>query len=207
MMTNYPRNRGRRVPVYRFSSGEPGAERDQPSPGDSTGRPGYVQKLEDEVARLTELVEEKDQQARESAVRARLAAEDLERAKERIRKDASKALEQKKRALLSEFLDIVDDLDRALEAALLADEGTAVADGVAMVRRRFLAKLEQQSITRIAAVGEPFDPERHEALSAVNVTDPDKDGVVLGEIRPGYTIGDETLRPAGVAVGKLASPS
>ena len=163
--------------------------------GDDTG----------EIARLTRLVEEKDQRARESAVQARLAMEELERAKERIRKDASKELEQRRRGIIADFLDVLDDLDRAMEAAGSDEQDSAVAQGVELVKKGFLAKLARHDVTPIEARGQPFDPACHEALSMVPVTEADQDGVIVGVIRRGYRIGDEVLRPATVAVGKLAS--
>ena len=51
--------------------------------------------------------------------------------------------------------------------------------------------------------GERFDPQRHEAIALVPVTDPAQDGQVIDVMREGYLIGDEVLRPAAVAVGKL----
>jgi molecular chaperone GrpE len=64
--------------------------------------------------------------------------------------------------------------------------------------------LGQFGVTHAAARGEVFDPNRHEAIALVPVTDAAQDGRVIDVMREGYLIGDETLRPAGVAVGKLS---
>jgi molecular chaperone GrpE len=55
----------------------------------------------------------------------------------------------------------------------------------------------------VPALGERFDPERHEAMTLVPVSDPAQDGRVVGVMREAYSIGEDMLRPAGVAVGKL----
>lgn len=222
VMTSYWSHGARRVPVR--SAGEPdsnarnrsswaasGPDRPEPEPEpvrlheqparattDETSSEGA-----DEIRRLTRLVEEKDQRARESAVQARLAMEELERAKERIRKDASKELEQRKRGVIADFLDVLDDLERAMEATS-AEPDSAVARGVELVHKGFLARLGKHDVTAIPALDQPFDPTCHEALSTVPVIDAEKDGVVIGVIRRGYRIGDEVLRPAKVAVGKMA---
>jgi molecular chaperone GrpE len=70
------------------------------------------------------------------------------------------------------------------------------------VRRQFLGKLEGMGVRRIEADGQPFDPALHEAVTAVPVSDADRDGQVVGVIRQGYRINDEVLRPAAVAVAK-----
>ncbi|MEM9491841.1 MAG: nucleotide exchange factor GrpE, partial [Myxococcota bacterium] len=166
-----------------------------------------IDTLQAEVTRLEALVAEKDQRARESAVLARQAGDELERAKERIQRESRKELTQKKRSMLLVFLDVLDDLDRAIDA-VKGDSSTAsddVVGGIELVRKGFLSRLARLGVTHLPAQGQPFDPDRHEALSLVPVTEPEQDGAVVGVIREGYLIDDETLRPAGVAVGKLAS--
>jgi molecular chaperone GrpE len=180
--------------------------------------------LEAEIERLHKLVEEKDQLAREAAVQARVAGEELERAKERIRRDADKELEQRKRGMLLAFVEVLDDLDRALDAARhcqgtpaaqgsVAPPGAgartiqatpALVQGVDLVRKGFLARLAQFGVTPLPSLGQRFDPGRHEALSMVPVRDPENDGLVQGVVREGYRIGDEILRPAAVAVGRYS---
>ena len=63
-------------------------------------------------------------------------------------------------------------------------------------------RLGQLGVTHAPALGQKFDPVRHEALAMVPVADPALDGRVIDVMREGYLIGDDTLRPAGVAVGK-----
>ena len=155
-----------------------------------------------ELTRLRELVEEKDQHAREAAVRARQAEEELERAKKRIRKESLKELERRRRDMLLSFLEVLDDLDRAREAAAESEPDSAVTQGVELVRKGFLDRLARYDVVHVPSLGQPFDPMRHEAMSMVPTDDCDKDGIVVGVIREGYAIGDQTLRPASVAVGK-----
>jgi molecular chaperone GrpE len=73
------------------------------------------------------------------------------------------------------------------------------------VRDLFLSRLASYQVVRFHDDGAPFDPRRHEAVSIVPVTDPALDDHVVSVIRPGYGIGDDVLRPATVAVGRLAS--
>jgi molecular chaperone GrpE len=77
-----------------------------------------------------------------------------------------------------------------------------VLQGVEMVRRQFLGKLDGLGVKRIESDQQPFDPALHEAISSVPAASPDQDGLVVGTVRAGYRIGDEVLRPAAVAVAK-----
>lgn len=156
-------------------------------------KPSYVQELE---ARLAA----KDEELRATIARYREANAEFEQARVRMRRDVAKDVERGTRAILADLLDVVDNLDRAIDAARTGTPGTALLQGVEMVRSQFLAKLDGHGVRTIDALGRPFDPGRHEAATTVPVTDPGQDGFVVGVIRQGYTIGDEVLRPAVVAV-------
>jgi len=178
-------------------------------------KPTYVEELERQLA-------EKDQQLQDTIARYREATREFDTVKARIRRDVLKDVERGKGAILAELLDVVDNLDRAIDAARLApglkagsptpdSGGTAglqtgggrLLEGVEMVRDQFLAKLEGLGVKRMAPLGKPFDPARHEAATIVPVTDPAQENAVLGVIRQGYELNGEVLRPALVAVGQL----
>jgi molecular chaperone GrpE len=72
-----------------------------------------------------------------------------------------------------------------------------------MVRAQFLSKLDGHGVRPLDAAGQRFDPSRHEAATVVPVADPAQDGLVVGVIRRGYTLRDEVLRPAVVAVASF----
>jgi molecular chaperone GrpE len=165
---------------------------------DAARKPSYVEELERKVA-------ESEKQAQEYIARYRQAAHEFEDARARMRKELAKDAERSRREVLVSLLEVVDNLDRAIEAARnsprLAADGDPLLQGVEMVRRQFLAKLDAFGITRIESAGEPFDPILHEAVATVP-GDPSSDGRVAGVIAQGYRIGDEVLRPALVAVSK-----
>ena len=96
----------------------------------------------------------------------------------------------------------MDNLDRAIESARQATSPEALLQGVELVRRQFLSKLEGLGVKRIETAGASFDPLVHEAVTTVPAASPDQDGRVVGVVRHGYTIGDDVLRPASVAVAK-----
>jgi molecular chaperone GrpE len=127
-----------------------------------------------------------------------------------MRKELAKDAERSRREVLIGLLEVVDNLDRAIGAALRLRSGqardehadAALLQGVELVRDQFLAKLDGFGVKRIASEGAVFDPQLHEAVSAVPAADPAQDGLVVGVVRHGYRIGDEVLRPALVAVAK-----
>jgi molecular chaperone GrpE len=161
-------------------------------------KPTYVEELEQRLA-------EKDKELQDAIGRYRQAASEFEESRLRLRREISKDIERGRRELLADLLDVVDNLDRALDAARTntgGDKLDALIQGVELVRRQFLAKLEGFGVTRIESHGQPFDPSLHEAISAVPSSDPAEDGLVVGVVRHGYRIGDDVLRPAAVAVAK-----
>jgi molecular chaperone GrpE len=135
---------------------------------------------------------------------ARSAGEVSER-RRRVRSGAgaaaqggTKDVERGRRALIVSFLEVLDNLDRAIESAAGRDSDPLVL-GVSLVRQQFLSTLEGLGVTRIDPTGQPFDPVRHEAVSTIAAAGAQA-GTVAGVVRPGYLIGDEVLRPAQVAV-------
>lgn len=158
-------------------------------------KPTYVEQLEKQVA-------DKDRQIQEYIAKYRQAAQEFEDARLRLRREISKDIERGRREILADLLEVVDNLDRAIESARQSPSPEALLQGVEMVRRQFLAKLEGFGVKRIEAEDQRFDPEVHEAVTTVPAPTPDHDGVIVGVIRHGYRIGDEVLRPASVAVAK-----
>ncbi|MDX2086823.1 MAG: nucleotide exchange factor GrpE [Kofleriaceae bacterium] len=171
-----------------------------PSAADTTG--DYVTVLESEVEQLTAALAKKDEELRRANARADQAYAEIEAVQRRVENNAAKELEQRTRKLLESFLPVIDDLDRAIAAARVHGQGAELLAGVELVRRQLLATLGRYGVTHAPALGELFDPNRHEAIAAVPVTNPAQDKRVVDVMREGYLIGDQTLRPASVAVGK-----
>ena len=71
------------------------------------------------------------------------------------------------------------------------------------MRDQCLATLNRFGVTRVDALGQPFDPNVHDALSTASVQDAAQHDVVVDVVKPGYMVGEDVLRPASVIVGKL----
>jgi molecular chaperone GrpE len=161
-------------------------------------KPTYVEELERQLA-------DKDKQLQDTISRYRQASNEFEESRLRLRREISKDIERGRREILADLLDVVDNLDRAIEASrtnAAGDKLDALLQGVDMVRRQFLAKLEGFGVKRIESEGQLFDPTIHEAATMVPAASSEQNGRVVGIIRHGYRIGDDVLRPASVAVAK-----
>ena len=100
--------------------------------------------------------------------------------------------------LILSLLPVLDDLERALSSMPPAKTSKhSWMEGVRLVERNFRSAMESQGLTPIKALGEPFDPNFHEALRQ----DKGKEGIVIEEFQKGYMLGDRVLRPAKVVVG------
>lgn len=163
-------------------------------------KPTFVQELEQQLA-------EKDKQLQDTLTKYRQAASEFEESRLRLRREISKDIERARRDVISELLEVLDNLDRALDATGPQATAESVLQGVDMVRRQFLTKLESLGVTRLDVTGQSFDPSLHEAITSVPASDPAQDGRIVGVVRHGYRIGDEVLRPASVAVGQAATPA
>jgi molecular chaperone GrpE len=159
-------------------------------------KPTYVEELERRLA-------DKDAQLQATIAKYRAAAAEFDDARARLRKEVAKDVERGRRAMLAELLEVVDNLDRAIDAARAAGTEGALLQGVELVHQQFLATLEGFGVTRVGALGLPFDPARHEAVTTVPIADPAQDHTIVGVVKHGYAVGDEVLRPALVAVGQL----
>jgi molecular chaperone GrpE len=136
------------------------------------------------------------------------AVADLENYKKRVRREMEEQAVRTAQTLLPSFLPVMDNLERALEAAPAAVDGAApenVSDvhqliaGIELVRKEFLAALARHEIEPIPAVGLPFDPSVHDALQQLDSPD-HAPGTVIREFEKGYKMRDRLLRPARVIV-------
>ncbi len=147
-------------------------------------KPTYVEELEQRV----------QQAERNLKTRVAELEEETRRSRERLLKDLEKRYEEKERALLTEVLDILDDVDRACS---LTSEVPAVADGLALIAARAQRFLENHGCTKTEPRGEAFDPNTMEAVAV----QPGPGNTVVSVLQAGYERGDTLLRPARVAVG------
>lgn len=101
--------------------------------------------------------------------------------------------------LITELLPTVDNFDRAMAATSENGDYESLAKGVDMIFRQLMQTLEQEGLKAMNAVGEPFNPEFHQAIMQVE-SDEHEEGIVVEEVQKGYMLKDKVLRPAMVKV-------
>jgi molecular chaperone GrpE len=179
--------------------GEPGmdGEFDPTSAHDQSSHPeggGELDSLREQLAaKDKEIAELKDKYLRTLA--------DSENARKRIRQQSEESIRIQREAILRDLLPIIDNLERALAAARNGTDARTIVDGVEMTVRALIDFLRAQGVTPVQSVGQPFDPNRHEAVDHV-ASDAHPPNTVVDEFHRGYLIGDRTLRPARVSVAK-----
>jgi len=126
----------------------------------------------------------------------RLKAE-FDNFRKRVRRDLAEAQERGRQELLSEFLPVLDNLERALEAAERHEEGR-VLEGVELTRKMFVDLLSRCGIEEVEGLGARFNPQVHEAVAMQ--PSQQEEGTVIAVLQRGYKRGDKLLRPARVVV-------
>ena len=100
--------------------------------------------------------------------------------------------------VLLDLLPVVDNFERALSSAATQDAAT-VLQGVEMIHRQFLQVLEKCGLATVEAVGQIFDPQKHEAVMRVE-DENQVDGTIVEELQKGYTVRGKVIRPSMVKV-------
>lgn len=103
--------------------------------------------------------------------------------------------------VLKAMLPVRDDVERALAAMDKSDDIEALREGVRLIAQKFTETLRQRGVTQMEAAGEPFDPDRQEAVAKFAAGE-EKRGLVIDVVQTGYMLGDKVLRFAKVVVGE-----
>jgi len=124
---------------------------------------------------------------------------ELDNFRKRVQRETEELRRYQALNLARDLLPGLDNLQRALQAAESSQNVEDISKGVTMVAKQFEDILSQHSVQPIAAVGEPFDPNRHEALQQVPSAE-HPPMTVVQELEKGYTLHDRVVRPSKVIV-------
>ncbi|MGE5415216.1 MAG: nucleotide exchange factor GrpE [Acidobacteriota bacterium] len=167
--------------------------------------------LDDETT--TETVEEKDVQVLQEQLQAEKAkAEenynkylralaDAENQRKRWQKEREDLVKYGSLPVLRRLFPVLDDFRRARDAAEKGGDMASLLKGVELIEKRLVEVVEAEGAQAITAVGEQFDPVKHEALTTEE-TDQHPDGTIIEEFRTGYMLGERVARPSLVKVAQ-----
>ena len=126
--------------------------------------------------------------------------------RDRITRNVERRFDQRRERLLGKFIEILDNLDRALEAAEQSSAGGPLIEGLILVRTQLLQTLQEEGLERIPVLGLPFDPNFSEAVGKAAVGDAEHDHVVVKELLRGYRLNGRIARASRVVIGEYAGP-
>ena len=183
-----------------------GVREKAPSDKEKSEGPSSPEKEKREQTPLEKVHAELEAKAKDAAERhdqlLRLGAE-FENYKKRVQKEKSDLIKFGNESLLKAVLPILDNLERAIDHGKKMNENGPLLQGVEITLRQFLTILERFGVKPVAAMGESFDPEKHEAVSQAESYQ--ESNRVISELEKGYLFHERLLRPAKVLVSKALS--
>ena len=156
---------------------------------------------QEELAELREKLEAKEKEAKEHYERYLSQVAEVDNFKKRINRDKEDAIRYANENLIRDILPVIDNLERAIAHAQGGGNGKPLVEGVEMVLRGLLDVIGKHGVVQVPAVGEVFDPGKHEAMAQVESSQYEPNTVV-DEHHRGYLLRDRLLRPALVTIAK-----
>ena len=129
---------------------------------------------------------------------------DFSNYRKRVEKERAEFVKYANTDLIGELSDVLDVFELGLQDDHTKDVSPSFVDGMQGVLRKLKDLLQRRGLERIPTVGEPFNPEMHEAAMQEPSTDHEP-GIILAEIRPGYRLGERVLRAPLVKVATAAT--
>ena len=129
---------------------------------------------------------------------------DNESYRQRTTRTIERQFQQRHDAILLKFMDVLDNLDRALEATQISQVTPPLVQGLILVRTQVLQILQDEGLERIPVLGLPYDPHVSEAMGTEPVTDADHHHVVVKELLRGYKLNGRVARASRVVLGEYA---
>ncbi len=126
---------------------------------------------------------------------------DFDNFRKRVDKEKREIIQRANEELIEKFLHVLDNLERAEDAAKKTNDIKSLIEGIDAIIKQFKKILEQEGVTPIKAVGEKFDPNLHHAMAKVE-TNEYPDETIVEELQKGYYYKSQVLRPSLVKVAK-----
>jgi molecular chaperone GrpE len=165
-------------------------------------KPSFVEELEARTKAAEQQVLEV--QARFDQLRQQLQRE-TDETRQRLTRSANERAAVDKANFIASLLPVMDALELAIQATTDNASREDILEGIRGIAKSFQSALTSAGVEPLVSIGEPFDPELHEAVDTVEA-EPEMDGKVVSEYGRGFRIGDRLLRPARVQVGRGVTP-
>ena len=174
--------------------------------GDQAKKPPKRRRASKKVRMLEEALKAEQAKSKDYLNQLKYLQADFDNYRKRIVREFQEVSQRSNEKLIASVLNVVDDLERAIETGKKIDSTGALLEGVEMVYKNLYAILEREGLTRIEAVGKPFDPNMHEILAKV-LTDDHEDGIVIEEARKGFMFKGKVMRPSVVMIASKEAKS
>lgn len=152
-----------------------------------------------DVELLTKQVADLEIQLAESNQRLLRVQADYDNFRRRTKIEKAELLDSASARVLESLLPIIDNFERAIEAGASNQDVESLNKGVEMIYSQLQRLLEQEGMLPIEAVGQPFDPEIHQAVMQVE-SEEHEEGIVVEELQKGYSLNGKVIRPSMVKV-------
>ena len=177
------------------------SEGEEKSEASQTTQTQEASPLQDEIERLTKALKEEKEKAEEYLNRLKYLQADFINYQKKIKKELEEAAKLGSERLIIRLLDVMDDLERAIEVAEKTEKNSSLVKGVEMVLKEFQDILKHEGVTGIEATGKPFNPNLHEAVVHVESAELEENTIVE-ELRKGYLFNEKVIRPSMVKIAK-----
>jgi molecular chaperone GrpE len=157
--------------------------------------------LEEAVHSLRAEAEENQKKAEEYLDGWQRARAEFANYKKRVERDQAQVYQQAVGSIARRYLEILDDLERALKNRPQEGEGATWAEGIELIYKKFKSFLEAEGVVQLEAEGEQFDPNFHEAITQEDSREHES-GQIIEVVQQGYMMGERVLRPALVRVAR-----
>ena len=152
------------------------------------------------ISELKTLIKEKTKLEETYLNQLRYARADLENLQKHIQKRIDEGVTMEKVKLITQLLPVVDDVDLTLDEAKKT-RNSSLLEGIEMIRKKLWKALSCEGVCPIETIGKPFDPHIHEATQEVKTCDY-PDGTIVQEVRKGYLLNGNVLKPSLVKVAR-----
>lgn len=122
--------------------------------------------------------------------------------RKRTLKEKTELLKSGSERVLIDIIAVVDDFERALDNISKTEDIDAVKEGVALIYGKFIGFLSKQGVKEIETIGQPFDADKHEAITTIPAQKEEDKDKIVDSIQKGYTLGDKVIRFPKVIVAK-----